>query len=259
MTAKNLDLTLYPMKKILKWTGISLLIIVVGLFIVGLIMHESRPECTPSPEADALAEKMLAAVNKAAWDTTNILQWTFPGGHDYLWDKGRDFVEVKWKAHKVLLHTKTVTGKAYTDGELQADDKANKLIQNAWAFFCNDSWWLNAPVKAFDPGTERSIVSLKDGREGLMVAYASGGVTPGDAYVWILDESGLPTSYKMWVSIIPVGGIEVGWDEWKTLPTGAKVATIRKGPIELPITNVKGAASLVEFGLDEDPFAVLLE
>ena len=247
------------MKKVLKWIGIALLILFAGLFILGWWMNEARPKGTPSPEADALANKMLEAVDKAAWDSTDILQWTFPGGHDYLWDKGRNFVEVKWDNHHVLLHTKSVSGKAFIDGQPETGDAANQLIQDAWAFFCNDSWWFNAPVKAFDPGTERSIVTLADGRQGLMVAYGSGGVTPGDAYVWILDDSGLPKSYKMWVSIIPVGGMEFSWDDWQTLPTGAKIATLRKGPAEIPITHVKGADSLEAFGLENDPFEVLVE
>ena len=249
---------LKPMKKALKWTGIILLAMAVGLIVIAWGMHEARPKGTPSSEADVLANKMLQAVNKAAWDTTAILQWTFPGGHDYLWDKGRDFVQVTWDKHQVLLHTKSVTGQAYTDGQLHTGEDADQLIQDAWAFFCNDSWWFNAPVKAFDPGTARSMVTLEDGREGLMVEYGFGGVTPGDAYVWILDESGLPESYKMWVSIIPVGGVEFSWEAWQTLPTGAKIAALHKGLKDLPITNVKGAASLEAFGLDEDPFERLV-
>ncbi|MEZ4952350.1 MAG: hypothetical protein R2825_02080 [Saprospiraceae bacterium] len=35
--------------------------------------------------------------------------------------------------------------------------------------------------------------------------YKTGGVTPSDSYVWLLDENGQPTAWKMWVSITSIG------------------------------------------------------
>ncbi|RMG85703.1 MAG: hypothetical protein D6714_05475 [Bacteroidetes bacterium] len=245
------------MKKVLKYGIFTLLVLVAGAMIWGWASNESKPVGTPGPEADALARKMMNAVHAEAWDTTRIVQWTFKGVHDYLWDKQNNLVKVHWDDQDVYLYTKTVTGKAFKNGaEVRDSLQKAELIQKAWAYFCNDSWWLNAPVKAFDPGTERSLVTLDDGRKGLMVTYTSGGVTPGDSYVWILDESGLPTSYKMWVSIIPVGGMEFTWEKWETLPTGAKVVTFHKSKVlELDISNLKAGQSWSDFGLEKSPFS----
>ena len=115
-------------------------------------------------------------------------------------------------------------------------------------------------VKAFDPGTERSIVKLKDGREGLKVQYNTGGVTPGDSYVWFLDENGQPEAWKMWVSIIPLGGIENSWEGWQTLSTGAKISTTHTflGKKREFLTGVKAGMNLSDFGLGEDPFLQIL-
>jgi len=243
------------MKKILKWLGILLLLFILALVGLGIMANESKPTGIPSAEADAMAKKMLQAVDKTAWDTTGIVQWTFRGKNNYLWDKTRNFVQFTWENNKVLLHTKSVTGKAFQDEKEVTGEVANELVQTAWKNFCNDSWWLNAPVKAFDIGTSRSLVKMKDGREGLMVSYNSGGVTPGDAYVWFLDDTGMPTSYKMWVSIIPIGGLEFTWQDWATLPTGAKIAQDHKNKLlEIPIENVKAGIDLAGFGLSEDPF-----
>jgi hypothetical protein len=244
------------MKKALKYFGILVLILIVAAVIAGISANESKPVGTPSAEADALAQKMLAAVDKAGWDTTHIVQWTFKGMHDFLWDKQNNYVKVNWDDSEVLLHTKSVTGKAFQNGQEVTDEaQKNEMVQSAWSYFCNDSWWLNAPVKAFDEGTERSLVTLEDGREGLMVSYRSGGVTPGDSYVWILDENGMPTSYKMWVKIIPIGGLEFTWEAWETLPTGAKVATLHKSKIlELDISNLKSGVEWSEFGMNGSPF-----
>lgn len=247
------------MKKFFKWLFIGLAILLLMLTIFGFFMHESRPESAPSQEADTVAQKMMRAVDKTAWDTTAILSWDFAGRQQYVWDKSRNFVKVMWKDdNMVLLHTKSVTGKAYQKGVEVTGDKAAEMVSKAWGFFCNDSFWLNAVVKAFDPGTSRSLVKTADDRDALLVSYESGGVTPGDAYGWILDDNGMPKSWKMWVNIIPVGGLEFTWEDWITLSTGAKVATLHKSRIfDIKLSGVKGSASLAAHGLSDDPFAAI--
>ncbi|MFT4760948.1 MAG: hypothetical protein ACI9XO_002390 [Paraglaciecola sp.] len=243
------------MKKILKWLFILILLVIVALVGFGIYANESKPVGTPDAAADAMAQKMLAAVDKTAWDSTQIVQWTFRGAHDFLWDKSRNFVKVSWDDNEVLLDTKSVTGKAFKNGTELSGDEANTLVQSAWGYFCNDSFWMNAPFKAFDPGTSRSIVKDDEGREGLMVSYTSGGTTPGDSYLWFLDDTGLPTSYKIWVSIIPVGGLEFTWEDWKTLPTSAKVAQMHNSSLfPIPIDNLKSGDDFGVFELTEDPF-----
>lgn len=249
------------MKKILKVLGFLLLALVVGLFIMWLINNEKEPVGEVGPAADQLAERMMSAVNKTAWDSTRYVSWTFAnGGHDYFWDKERNLVKVNWKENEVLLNTKQVDGKAWQKGIAISGEDGNELIQTAWSFFCNDSYWLNPMVKAFDEGTERSIVQLEDGRSGLKVQYKTGGVTPGDSYVWILDENARPIAWKMWVSIIPLGGIENSWEGWQTLSTGAEISTMHHffGRDLDFLTNVKAGMNISDFGLGEDPFLPIL-
>lgn len=241
--------------KWLKRLGILLLAIIAILVVLFFIYNEPKPESKKGKEADALANKMLAAIDKAGWDSTKYVQWTFKGMHSYLWDKDRHFVKVTWDDQEVLLDTKKVDGKAFVQGVEQTGAEANELIQDAWGYFCNDSFWLNAPAKAFDPGTERSIVTQEDGTKALMVSYTSGGVTPGDSYLWILDENGMPKHWKMWVKIIPVGGMEFSWEKWETLATGAKIATFHtSSALDLDISNLKGGTNLKAMGLNQDPF-----
>jgi len=246
------------MKKFFKWAFIVIAALLVISTVIGFIAHESKPVGSQSAEADSLAQKMMAAVNKPAWDTTAIISWNFADRQQYLWDKSRNFVKVMWDDNEVLLHTKSITGKSYSDGQEATGSKAQKLIDKAWSNFCNDSFWLNAVTKAFDSGTTRSIVKTDDGEDGLMVTYESGGVTPGDSYLWDLDENGMPEDWKMWVNIIPIGGIEFSWQDWITLDTGAKIATLHKSRFfDLAIKDVKGAASLAAYGLTSDPFEAI--
>ena len=248
------------MRKFLKWFVLGIGTLLFIILIAAWIIHEPKPTGTPSPEADALARRMMTAIHQEAWDATALVQWTFAGSHHYLWDKQRNWVRVLWGKNTVLLDTKTSRGVTYEDETVVMGEEAETLLQTAEDFFNNDSFWLNAPAKAFDPGTERSLVTLNDGRSGLMVSYQSGGTTPRDTYVWLLDEQGLPTSWKLWVSIIPIGGVEVSWEGWTALETGARVSTRhRGGPLTLVISDLRGASTWSELDEPSDPFAALAQ
>ncbi len=241
------------MKKGLKIFGIIAVVLAIGVFIAYKVFDKPLPEGAVTPEADIVAQKMLRAINKSAWDETKVVKWSFRGARHFVWDKERHLVQVKWDNYEAYINPGAQTGIAFEEGVKLAGSKSEEVVKQAIDNFNNDSFWLNAPAKVFDGGTERSIITEEDGRQGLMVKYASGGTTPGDSYLWFMDESGLPISYKMWVSIIPVGGMEVTWEDWKTLPGGARIAQNHKGSkLEIPITNIESAESLEKLGMNTE-------
>jgi len=242
------------LKKFLKWIGILIgILLLIGL-VLFLVFNKKEPTGTKGAAAEALTQKMFKAIDKTAWDSTHYVQWSFAGMNHYVWDKEKHLVEVEWGNKRIILNPNEISGKAYKDNVLVEGNAGDKLVKKAWSNFCNDSFWLNAPAKAMDPGTERSIVKLDDGSEALKVKYSSGGVTPGDAYLWILDENSLPKSWQMWTQIIPVGGVEFGWNDWKKTSTGAMLSTLHKGVFDLKIENVKTGQSLAEMGISKNPF-----
>ena len=248
------------MKRVLKWIGIIFAsLILIGL-AVGWYIHEPLPEGKSGPEADRLAREMLAAVDGEAWDSTKIVAWSFAGMHHYLWDRERHLVRVRWDEEEVLLDPDNISGLAYSGGEMVDSSRNRQLVERAWKYFCNDSFWLNAPAKVFDPGTVRELIETEDGRKGLLVRYTSGGVTPGDSYLWVLGEDGLPQYWRMWASIVPVGGIRSTWQGWEELYSGAKIATRHQtGFYTLEITGLDSAGSWSGMGLDDDPFLALVD
>lgn len=229
------------MKKALRILGIFFVVLIIGFFTFYLIKNESLPEGQTGPEAEAMAEAMLTAMNKTAWDSTKEVSWTFRGAHDYTWDREENMVTVKWSDNTVILNPETQKGAVTVEDKTLTPEQDQELIKTALNFYNNDSFWLAAPYKVFDPGTERSIVTLSDGRKGLMITYTAGGSTPGDSYVWILGENNRPIACKMWVSIIPIGGIEFSWGNFEALPSGALVATEHKafGFLNINLTNLK--------------------
>jgi hypothetical protein len=245
------------MKKILWIVGIGVALLGLGLYI--FIKSADTPLPThgrTGTEADELARKMEVAVHKTAWDSTRYVRWQFRTGTDYLWDKQDQRVAVVWGDTKVILHTPTRQGDAFVGGQLVSDsaEKA-KLLKKAWAQFANDSFWLCAPMKAFDPGTTRSVVDMPDGSQGLLVTYRSGGVTPGDSYLWHLDDQYLPIAWQMWVSIIPVGGLTFTWEDWTPGDDGQpRIARTHEGSaFGVPIKGL----SFPVFAEGEDPFATI--
>jgi hypothetical protein len=230
------------MKKILKILGLILLVGIVAMGILYAVYNESIPEGKSGPEADALAEKMLKAINYETYKNTRFLEWSFVGGaHKYKWDKTNGTVEVSWDDYKVDLNLgNTEDSFVSKGGTIISAKESQKTINEARDFFNNDSFWLVAPFKVFDKGTTRSIVTLDDGTEALLINYASGGSTPGDSYLWKLLPNGFPESYKMWAQVVPIGGAEASWDDWKIMENGlALPATHKMGPVTMDMGDVK--------------------
>ena len=246
------------MKKALKIIGYILITLIILVSIAFFTFNEKLPTGVKGNKAEALAQKMMAAVNKSAWDATNIIGWTYAINHNYVWDKKRNFIQVEWDKHKALINLTNLSGKVWENQEPVTDPaKVDKLIKEAHKYFINDAFWLNPVVKIYDAGVERSLVTLADGTEGLLVSYTSGGLTPGDSYLWKVNEQGMPTAWKLWVKVLPIGGIEISWDDWVTLTTGAKVSTkhiVKALGTAIPLINLKVADNLIAFGLSEDVF-----
>lgn len=231
------------MKKFLK---ISAGILTLGVLVVVILLwikHDPLPEGQSGPEAEALAQQMLIALNYEAFEKTRYLEWSYRNGaNQYRWNKKMGKVKVQWDGYSVNLNlVKLENSTVYENGKAVPPRKSEKLIQKALKHFNNDSFWLVAPYKIFDKGTQRSLVTLEDGTQGLLVTYTSGGTTPGDSYLWLLNENGFPNAYKMWVKIIPIGGLEASWDDWIIAESGAFLPKSHKlGPVTLDMETVKG-------------------
>lgn len=219
-----------------------LLLLIVAFGVLYFIYNKQLPEGKSEKKADAVAQKMLKAVNYEAYKNTRFLEWSFNGGeHQYKWDKENGIVEVKWNDHTVNLNLNDTASSLVSKENTSLSAKESRdLTHTAWNYFNNDSFWLVAPFKIFDNGTSRSIASLEDGSEGLLVTYTSGGTTPGDSYLWKLQPNGFPESYQMWTKIIPIGGVEASWDDWQVMESGIFLPTLHKiGPMTLFMGNVK--------------------
>lgn len=85
-------------------------------------------------------------------------------------------------------------GEVYLNGTAVADSSAHaQLMQTAQQRFVNDSYWLLAPLKVFDPGVNRSYVadSSTATHDVLSLTFGAVGLTPGDQYwLYVNKETG---------------------------------------------------------------------
>ncbi len=217
-------------KKILKIIGgLIVFLTLPSLLFFGFIYfkyNEDLPIGVKGEQADALANKMLDALDYKTYQATNYLEWTFKGRHHYKWKKDKNICDVLWKNYKVRLHlNENSLSQAYINNLEIKGKQRSELLKKAIDYFNNDSFWLVAPYKVFDPNVERSLVKQENGQDALLVTYNTGGSTPGDSYLWILDDDGKPNSYKMWTSILPIDGLPASWTDWVITESGAQLPT----------------------------------
>lgn len=245
--------------KILKWIFIVLLAIGLIGYIGYLIIDEDLPQGEKGTKAEQLADKMLSAVNDSAWNEIAVVEWDFAKKHHLVWDKDHHWAKVSWENYDVFIRLDSKTGVAFAKGKkIERDEILNSLLEEAYAIWANDSFWLNPITKIRDSGTERQYVPQKENDlEGLLVSYKSGGVTPGDSYLWLVDkETGMPEFVKMWVQIIPVGGVKFSWENWHTTTGGAKISQTHKSIFTVEITELKTWTQLEDYP-EMDEFKVL--
>ncbi|MBE9490411.1 MAG: hypothetical protein IMY67_08980 [Bacteroidetes bacterium] len=221
------------LKKTLKIiAGVIVFITLPSLLFFGYLYFkydEDIPQGKQGVEAEILAVKMLDALDFTAYKKTNYLEWTFKNKHHYKWEKDKNICTVYWKDYKVILHLNNVAqSKVYVHSFIVKGETEKELLEKAIDYFNNDSFWLVAPYKIFDKGVERRLVTLNNGDDALLVTYTSGGSTPGDSFLWILDDNGKPTSFKMWTSLLPLQGVEASWSDWITTKSGAQLPSFHK-------------------------------
>ena len=234
-----------PKKTLKIVTGIIIFLTLPSLLFFGFIFfkyNEDLPTGIQGEKADALAYKMLDALDYEAYNETNYIEWTFKKRHHYNWDKANNICDVFWKDYKVTLNLNNLSkSKAFVHSFKTESSIAQPLINKAIKYFNNDSFWLVAPYKVFDKGVERRLVKTATNKDALLVTFTSGGSTPGDSFLWLLDDNGKPIAFKMWTSILPIDGLKATWSNWTTTESGAQLPTFHKLLVlGLEIDDVKG-------------------
>jgi len=111
-------------------------VLMIGLVIAYFVMSESKPEGKTGPEADRLAEQMLTAINKPAWDSLRYISWDFSGRNQYAWDKEKEIAIITSGDSEVVMDLKAVDGIAKNGGTVLTGEAKNAAIGKAWSNWC---------------------------------------------------------------------------------------------------------------------------
>ncbi len=244
----------------MKQTTWPVVVVVVACVAASLSMGcASAPRGTPGPAAEELATAIETATGQQAWKDVGVVSFTFRGGRSWLWDRTRGLVRLVDDQGTVLIDTWDRGGFVIdSDGHDVDVSQSQGRLQDAWSGFINDTFWLNPMATFRNNGAQRELVNF-DGHRALVLRYDNGGVTPGDTYLFFVDDNGLPTRWKMWVQALPVRGFETTFEEWVDVG-GARLASMHRGPAGSTMSTapIRGGKSLQDVGVDVDPFDRLL-
>lgn len=198
------------------------------------------------PKAVSVAESMISAMGgQSGWEKARFLRFDFTVVRDgkklasfsHWWDRfdgryrveGDDPKSGPWKAY---FNVGTRQGDYFVNGTRAEGDVKTKGLENAYGRFINDTYWLLAPWKVFDPGVNLEFVGEVRTAAGqdcdeIKLSFDNVGLTPRDIYWMDIDRS--THLLDQWKYVLNGGNdppTVVAWKEWR-----------RFGPIELSISK----------------------
>lgn len=198
----------------------STMLSVALVFIVGCGgQQESASVPRPSLEtrADSVAMQLYDAHGgPEAWASVPYLRFDFGverGGETqvaakHLWNRQTGDYRLEWGPSpdsqyvaifnvnafgEAASESAPTAGEVYLNGTAVDSSAHATRMRQAHQRYVNDSYWLLAPVKAFDPGVNRSYVadSSDAQHDVIKLTFGEVGLTPGDEYwLYVNKETG---------------------------------------------------------------------
>ena len=196
-------------------------LVVAGLFWTACASDsttESGPTTTaptdtiaPETRADSVAYRLLQAHGADAWATAPYLRFNFgietPNGGQtiarHLWNRTTGEYRIEWSAgpdssYVALVNVREqrdgrLDGTVYLNGDALTGAAGESAREQAYGRFVNDTYWLLAPLKVYDPGVNRTYLadSSTADHDVIQLTFNDVGRTPGDQYwLYVSTETG---------------------------------------------------------------------
>ncbi len=190
---------------------------------------------TSNAQATAIADKVMTALGgQKAWEGTRYLRFDFAVDREgktlfsraHTWDKwnGRYRLEGLTKEgdpYVVLMNLNTKEGDAWLKGTKLSGDARKKQLEDAFAAWTNDTYWLLMPYKLKDAGCKLALAGEeKKGAktwDKLLLTFDNVGLTPKDKYwVYVNRETGLVDRWDFVLKGENKPPSTFTWAGWKT-------------------------------------------
>ena len=216
-------------------------------------------------KADAVGHELIAAMGgMPAWEKARQFRFDFVvvkegkpvARFSHLWDRYTgDYrlsgTDKSGAPYTVLFNVNTKGGKAFVNGRAAEADKQAQLLENAYGRFINDTYWLLAPWKIFDPGVRLAYDGEKPCPGGgtcdvLKLSFDEVGLTPKDVYwMWVSRDGHRMVQWQYVLGGAADPPTTAAWKDWKTM--GGIALSMDKPmsgePFEIRFENVAVSAS----------------
>ncbi len=231
--------------------------------------------------ADTVAMRVYeASGGPAAWQDLPLLRFSYSIQNEgrrvrtvqHFWNRitGHYRLEMRGpggQPYIVLFNVKTRQGWAYWKGDsLDVTGNAEQMAI-AYRRFINDTYWLLAPFKLFDPGVHRAYApdSSDAATDAIHLTFDDASMTPGDQYwLFVNKETG---RLIRWTYVLPDDGPDTPprsfiWDTYEehVMPGGSLLFSTRKRGVGTPVaiyTEAIETPTLVPKGMFTVPDARL--
>lgn len=234
------------------------------LALVLLVPCAARADVLPSHDANetpkplAVGQELWKALGgDDGWKSARYFRYDWIVERDgkrvvmrsHYWDRwsGRyrvDGVDEKGTPYAVYFNANTRAGDAWVAGKKVTDfEQKKKWLGDGYEAFINDSYWLLAPFKVFDPGVALTDGGTDRGPNGetcdvIKLSFQNVGLTPKDVYWLYVDrKSHLVVEWKFVLDGEKKPPTAFAWSDWKKV-----------GPIMLASMRTGiGKASVIRF------------
>ncbi|MGH9366504.1 MAG: hypothetical protein ACRD3M_02370 [Thermoanaerobaculia bacterium] len=205
--------------------------------LLALAMAAGAPAARADEKADALGRELVAALGgEGTWEKARQFRFDFVVEREgkaiarfsHAWDRytgdyrltGMDKTEAPFA---VFFNVNTRRGEVFVNRKSVEGDPQAEQLTSAYERFINDTYWLLAPWKVFDPGVVRTYEGEKPCPDGgvcdvLKLTFGENvGLTPRDAYwLWITREGRRMVQWQYVLKGTAEEPTTAAWKEWQS-------------------------------------------
>ena len=174
--------------------SVKILWLLALVVLPGLVTAQTAAT-TSDPQAIALAETVIKNMGGVKnWNNTRYVAWSWLNQY-HIWDKYENKFRYEKDTLVVISDLNTRKGTVYSKGQPLTDEaQRQKILNDQYAVWANNSYWLLMPFKMRDNGVTlqyrgEGITQAGAAADLVQLTFQSVGVTPNNRYILAIDKS----------------------------------------------------------------------